>query len=116
MGLLACVWLIGLWNAVPGNIVDGFQLYLVSLSTNTHSVGSLINLKHHRGNRHLPDYLLNLWRCHVPGKFLALDLKNLHNTLDLLHLLHLHNLFLSLHFGIRVRNVSVLGVVQEREP
>ena len=49
--LLACVWLIGRWNAVPGNIVGGFPLYLVSLSTNTHSVGSLINLKHHRGNR-----------------------------------------------------------------
>ena len=26
---------------------------------------------------HLPDYLLNLWHCHVPGGFLALDLKNL---------------------------------------
>ena len=55
--LLAYVWLIGLWDAVPGNIVDGFRLYLVSLSTNTHS---LITLKHHRENCLLPDYLLSL--------------------------------------------------------
>ena len=58
--LLACVWLIGLWNAVPSNIVDGFQTHLVSLSTNAHSVGSLITLQHHRENRHLADYLLSL--------------------------------------------------------
>ena len=58
--LLACIWLIGLWNAVPGNIIDGFQPHLVSLSTNAHSVGSLISLKHHPENCHLPDYLLSL--------------------------------------------------------
>ena len=58
--LLAYVWLMCLWDAVPGNIVDGFRLYLVLLSTNTHSAGSLITLKHHRENCHLPDYLLSL--------------------------------------------------------
>ena len=43
-----------------GNIVDRFRLYLVSLSTNTHSVRSLITLKHYRKNRHLPDYIMSL--------------------------------------------------------
>ena len=50
---------------------------------------------------------------HVPDSFLALNLKNLHFALDDLHL---HNLFLSLHHGVHVRNVQVLGVVQQREP
>ena len=58
-----------------------------------------------RENRHLPDCLLNLWRCQVPDNFPALDLKNLRDTLNGLHLLHLHNLSLSLHLGIRARNV-----------
>ena len=42
------------------NIVDVSQPYLVSLATNTHSVGSLVNLKHISGRAHLPDYLLKL--------------------------------------------------------
>ena len=42
--------LAGLWNAVLlENIVGGFQLYPVSLATDSYSVRSLVNLKHHRG-------------------------------------------------------------------
>ena len=38
-----------LWNAILlDNIVDGFQLYPVSLATDSH-IGSLVDLKHHRG-------------------------------------------------------------------
>ena len=70
--LLTNPWLFTCWRATgSGNIVDGFRLYLVSLSTNTHSVGSLITLKHYRKNRHLPDYLLSLCAlsraCLLPG-------------------------------------------------
>ena len=46
--LLACIWLICLWNAVPDNTSDGFQTYPVLPSTKSHSVGSHVNLKHHR--------------------------------------------------------------------
>ena len=39
-----------LWNAILlDNIVHGFQLYPVSLTTDSYTVGSLVNLKHHRG-------------------------------------------------------------------
>ena len=70
--LLTNPWLFTCWRATgSSNIVDGFRLYLVSLSTNTHSVGSLITLKHYRKNRHLPDYLLSLCAlsraCLLPG-------------------------------------------------
>ena len=56
-------------------------------------------------NSHLQDHFLNLWHCHAPDNFPALDLENLHHTLKEPHLLHHHNLFRSLHHGIRVRNV-----------
>ena len=105
------VWLIGLWNAVPGNIVDGFRV-----TVNKHALSWIAHQSKAPAweNCHLPDYLLNLWRCHVPDNFLALDLKNLHDTLTGLHLLHLHILYRSLHHGVRVR-VQVLGKVQQRK-